>query len=162
MPEEIKKYPSGKKGICVNCRREVWIADKFGRCKVCSDAVKGLSMGTTQYIDALIAVKARLTDPKNKRFSATKKVKTKIKAALAILPRPRFKSSLDVPVRAHRKRDGSNPRKPASRKSSLDMTISEVARTGKTHIIDMMQAERALHLSEADKLGKAISLLGGL
>lgn len=51
---------------------------------------------------------------------------------------------------------------PIPRKSALDMTITEVAWSGMAHIIDMMQAERAAHLAEADKLGKAIALLQGL
>lgn len=164
MPEEIKKCSSGKKGVCINCRREVWIADKFGRCTVCSSAVKGLSMDTTEYIDALIAVKARLTDPKNTHARATKKAKAEIKAALDILPRPRFKSALDAPVRAHRKRSGSVPNKPtppppATRKSALDMTIMEVSRTSMPRIICIINAEINAHMADVDKLQKARAIL---
>lgn len=65
---------------------------------------------------------------------------------------------------------GENPRSgslantpvPIPHKSALDMTITEVASSGMAHIIDMMQAERAAHMAEADKLGKAIALLQGL
>lgn len=100
MQEEIKKYPSGKKGVCSNCGKSRLIADKDGRCSTCSRVAK-----------------------RNK--------------------------AVETPH-------------PAPRKSSLDMTIAEVGRTGKTRIIEMMQAERAMHISEADKLAKAINMLGGL
>lgn len=107
MLEEIKKYPSGKNGVCTNCGKNRFIADKDGRCSTCSRAAK----------------------PNN---------------------------AVETPA------SGPNKHHPATRKSSMDMTIAEVGRTGKTRIIEMMQAERAMHISEADKLAKAINMLGGL
>lgn len=74
MTEEIKKYPSGKKGICVNCRREVWINDKHGNCKSCSEVVKGLTPDTPEWVAALASVKELVT---NKHFNKIRRKKTK-------------------------------------------------------------------------------------
>lgn len=56
MQEEIKKYPSGKKGVCSNCGKSRFIADKDGRCSTCSrvakrnKAVETPPSGTTQIV----------------------------------------------------------------------------------------------------------------
>jgi hypothetical protein len=49
--------------------------------------------------------------------------------------------------------------KPAKTKSTLDMTVKEVAKTGIPGIIQRMRDEQAGYLLEAEKLGKAISIL---
>lgn len=149
MPEEIKKYPSGKKGICINCRREKFIADKFGRCDTCSASVRGLEMGTTEYIDALIAVKARLADPNRKRVSVVGKKISKNK----------FKK-YEAAEKNNLQKACEYAKMPG--KLSLDMTVKEVALTGIPKIIQQMRDERADYLAEAEKLGKAINLLESL
>lgn len=59
--------PSGKTGTCSNCGRTKFIADKHGHCTTCRDAVKGVSVGSTEYSAALAEVKTRLADPNFKR-----------------------------------------------------------------------------------------------
>lgn len=63
MPEEIKKYPSGKKGICSNCGREKFIADKNGHCGTCSSVVKGMDTGSAAYAAALATIKDHIGAP---------------------------------------------------------------------------------------------------
>lgn len=62
-------------------------------------------------------------------------------------------------VRRGRKAKPSSQKQPATTKSTLDMTVKEVARTGIPGIIQRMRDEQADYLAEAEKLGKAITLL---
>jgi len=135
MTGEIKKYPSGKKGICSNCGREKFIADKNGHCGTCSSVVKGMDIGSPAYTAALATIKEHIGAPGFKKR----------------------------PVR-HKKPHHTPVRKPNPKviKSTLDMTIKEVARTGLPEIIQLMRDEQAHYLAEANKLGKAINLLESL
>jgi hypothetical protein len=76
MPEEVKKYPSGKKGICVNCRRERFISDAAGLCGMCHNAVKGIDPNDLSYADALKKAKARCANTVAAPTRSAKKVKT--------------------------------------------------------------------------------------
>lgn len=147
MTEEIKKYPSGKKGICVNCRRPAHISDRHGHCKTCANAVRGVVLDEHRAA-ALAAVKERLQTAKFKKAvpglrAKAKDLKKYRDAEKTNLGKAREYSRLPV-------------------ESTLDMTVKQVAQTGIPAIIARAVAERDGHLSEAAKLDKAIILLESL
>lgn len=131
----MEKSPSGKTGICLNCKRSKFISGADGFCSTCHNSVKGLSSGTPDYDKALATVKERLTDRANVKFNKAK-------------PRLREKASALWADKSQNKT-----------KSTLDMTVKEVAQTGIAGIIQRMRDERACYLSESEKLGKAINIL---
>ena len=131
----MEKSPSGKTGICLNCERSKFISGADGFCSTCHTSVKGLSSGTPDYDKALATVKERLTDRANVKFNKA-------------VPRLRAKASARMADKS-----------PKKTKSTLDMTVKEVAQTGIAGIIQRMRDERACYLSEAEKLGKAINIL---
>lgn len=126
----MDKSPSGKKGICSNCGREKFIANKYGHCTVCSEAVKGIEKDTPDYTDALSEVKERLTN---------------LKSPKSRKPAPRINPHI--------------AKRPHKEKTALDLTIKEVAMVGMPGIIKRMYDERSLYLAEAEKLSKAINIL---
>lgn len=65
--EEMEKPTSGKKGKCVNCQREKFIADKEGFCSSCHNAVKGISKDSVAYTAALADAKKHLTNNPTRR-----------------------------------------------------------------------------------------------
>jgi hypothetical protein len=135
MPEEVKKYPSGKKGICVNCRRERFISDAAGLCGMCHAAVKGLDPDDIAYADALKKAKAR-----------------SINTGAALVRSTQTAKDRKVVTR--------KPKKPV-----LDHTIKQIARAGLAgipSIIAQARAERDGYLAEAAKLNKAINILESL
>jgi hypothetical protein len=71
-----KKYSSGKKGVCVNCGRERYIADAVGLCGMCHNAVKGIDPNDLSYADALKKAKARCANTVAAPTRSAKKVKT--------------------------------------------------------------------------------------
>lgn len=79
----IKKSPSGKVGMCLNCERKKFIAGADGYCSVCHNAVKGMEHGTPDYDNALAEAKRRLTAPvcvsSNKKIRTTKKTVKPVK-----------------------------------------------------------------------------------
>lgn len=136
-----EKSPSGKKGTCSNCGREKFIADKKGHCGTCHTAVEGMDPESAAYAAALATVKDRINKPGFK----TRKAKP-------------FR-----PIRISKAKFKSNALpKLKEIKSTLDMTIKEVANTGIPGIIQRARNEQAAYLQEADKLGKAIKILESL
>lgn len=131
--KRMEKTSSGKTGPCINCGRTKLIADRFGHCSSCCLAVKDLDPGTAAYTAALASARERLSSGNVGRA-----------------PRARHAEK--------------SPRKkaPAARKSTLDMTIKEVALAGIPGVIERIRNERADYLAEAEKLGKAINLLESL
>ncbi len=130
-----KKYSAGKKGVCVNCGRERYIADAVGLCGMCHNAVKGIDPNDLTYADALKKAKAR-----------------SINTGAALV---RSAKTAKVRKVATRK-----PKKPV-----LDHTIKQVARAGRAgipSIIAQARAERDGYLAEAEKLNKAINILESL
>lgn len=85
----IKKSPSGKIGICLNCERKKFIAGADGYCSVCHNAVKGMEHGTPDYDNALAEAKRRLTAPvcvsSNKKTEQRKKMISPTEDALGDL-----------------------------------------------------------------------------
>lgn len=130
MVEVIKKYPCGKIGVCVNCRREVWIADKEGLCGSCHASVDGAIIGTPEYAAYLQEAKERLNKksrrgrkPKETKPISPEKiggVKTHVKA-LGI------------------KHNGGDP--------------------SMAHVLATLQIERLSLLDKVDKIKQAIDLL---
>lgn len=131
---EATKTVSGKKGVCVNCGREKFIAVKEGLCSSCHHAVKGISKDNVAYPLALAAVKKRLISNPSRRGRVAKS------KAVAAAPVKRAKSE----------------------KSVLDHTIKQVAPAGIPAIIAQARIERDGLMSEADKLTKAINILESL
>ena len=152
MTEEIKKYPSGKKGICSNCGREKFIADKNGNCGTCSSVVKGMDAGSAAYAAALATIKDHLSAPGFKTRPTGRK--------------PARKKRISPENVKHGMNDraltNKPPAQPKLKKRTLDMTIKEVANTGLFKIIQLMRDEQAYYLAEANKLEKAINLLESL
>lgn len=76
--EEMKgtKPTSGKKGKCVNCEREKFIADGAGLCSSCHNAVAGISKDSVAYTAALADAKKRLINnpPRRGRGTVAKKL----------------------------------------------------------------------------------------
>lgn len=60
MSEAPVRYPSGKKGICINCQRYMYIADKDGFCGTCHEAVENISPDSVEYPGVLAAVKQKI------------------------------------------------------------------------------------------------------
>jgi len=145
MAEEFKKYPSGKKGICVNCRRERYIADKEGLCGSCHAAVDGINPDSLDYAIALGGIKARLESKPERKPAAIKPI-----------PVPKPSAPKQKKPATKKKKD------PARVKSSLDMTIKQIGRVGIDAILEMITNERNSHMAEAQKLDKAINLLQSL
>lgn len=131
---EGTKPTSGKKGKCVNCEREKFIADGAGLCSSCHNAVAGISKDSVAYTAALSDVKQRLTDNPSRRGKVAK-----------------AKTSAAAPVKIIK-----------SEKSVLDHTIKHVARAGVPAIIAQARIELDGLMSEADKLTKAINILESL
>jgi hypothetical protein len=69
---EGTKPTSGKKGTCVNCEREKFIADKEGLCSTCHNAVAGISKDSVAYTAALADVKKRLINNPSRRGKVAK------------------------------------------------------------------------------------------
>lgn len=70
--EDMEKPTSGKKGKCVNCEREKFIADKEGFCSSCHNAVKGISKDSVAYTAALADAKKHLTNNPTRRGRVVK------------------------------------------------------------------------------------------
>jgi hypothetical protein len=131
---EGTKPTSGKKGTCVNCEREKFIADKEGLCSTCHNAVAGISKDSVAYTAALADVKKRLINNPSRRGKVAKA------KAMAAAPVKRSKPQESV----------------------LDRTIKQVARAGVPAIIAQARIELDGLMSEADKLTKAINILESL
>lgn len=173
------KTPSGKKGPCSNCGNVRFIADRDGHCSTCSRAIKGLPVNAPQYTAALAVAKARVTDPNRKRTAklekAMNKIKVKGRARMAAkratssttpdrgkteaIETLHTNTSTRLPAGFFSAASGLNTPPATARKSTLDMTVKQVAETGISAIIVRAVAERDLHLAEAAKLDKAIVIL---
>jgi ferredoxin len=70
----------------------------------------------------------------------------------------RLTNSFNGRIGKKTKRDTQNKSKPTT-KSTLDMTVKKVAKTGIPGIIQCMRDEQESYLLEAEKLGKAINIL---
>lgn len=132
------KSPSGKKGICSNCSREKFIADKYGHCNKCRNAVQGLEPDTPAYADALAAVKERLSAPRAKRNTVIMS-----EAEKRVFRKPDKKSS--------------TPDKPMPSTKIKQLIEKDIA-TDLT-IIMAMRKQRDYHATMVQKLTNAISAL---
>jgi len=138
MMEEIRKYPSGKKGICVNCRREKFINDRHGHCKSCGDAVKGLTPDTPEWVAALASVKELLT---NKHFNKIGKEKG------AVPDKP-------TPPPPPPKEDRST----FLSKKSHDVINSVLKEHVEQIILDVLEVERKLLMDQLNRINRAIEV----
>lgn len=121
--------PSGKKGTCINCGRDRWIANKYGHCTTCASAVKCFKFGTDEFGDALTAVAKRIQENGDTKFKkAAKRLRTRVKERMAEVKQ--------LP-----------PEKKAT-KQLANITVT-----------DMMIAERDMLLERVHKLNSAIELL---
>lgn len=68
----MEKPTSGKKGKCVNCEREKFIADGAGLCSSCHNAVAGISKDSGAYAIALADAKKRLINNPSRRGKVTR------------------------------------------------------------------------------------------
>lgn len=162
--EELKKYPSGKTGVCMNCMRTIYIAAADGHCAACHNAVKGIKPGTPDYTTAL-------SDAKKRIMVIQKKVKQRaVKPSRNLESAPRAVNPLfssDPPMAKVAQNPGTDgfissgvlvriadeaPLKPS--------VVSHIdAAAALANIVTKMQAEYDYHLSMSERYSKAISAL---
>ena len=163
---ETKKTPSGKKGPCTNCGNVRFIADRAGRCSTCSRVIKGKERGDADYAAAIDAARKiqRRRVPVDTATTTPDRGKTEAIETLPASPENIQKGKAIVREMGERLRAGSflDKSTPQPSKPEPDMTIADWARIGMARIINIMQAERAMHLAEAEKLTKGIDLLESL
>jgi hypothetical protein len=114
-----------------------------------------------------------IADRDGRCFTCSRAAKTKIKGATTTPERGKSYATETLPASPEDIQKGKAIVRAMVEKrktpSALDLTVKQVAQTGIPRIIDMMQAERTMHLgesekhlAEAEKLGKAIVLLESL
>jgi hypothetical protein len=167
--EEVKRYPSGKTGVCINCLLTKYIAAADGHCAACHEAVKGIKPGTPEYTTALSDAKKRIMVKQKQQRNKNKVKANPVKPAITPAVNLVHVSELSSPMQTitgilganpmclpHSSGDIDTPEKTLSKPS----TVSHIdAAAALSNIITKMQAEREYHLSMSERYAKAISAL---
>lgn len=151
---EKKKYPSGKKGICINCGNERFIADKEGFCSACHRAVLLIDPSDfITYHEALDKAKQKAHTSKE-TIGISPIVDDKTKQNTPVLPVP-DSGELPLPI-INTNQSADIAEAP---KSVMNLTIADVASAGIFDIINRLAAEEDYHMLCSQKCRQARMIL---